>query len=183
MWNPDQKQTIDFYDSWQKMPDNIVHENGFKAEWEMFIRHVVEDAPFKNTLVEGAKGVQLVECCPSELEGTALGRRSGAQDLRGGNMSIIVPLPAADGRLAPYPCPTPRTFPIASRGRLNRVALAAAHVVADPHADIDPWLQAAPDWERTIAYREYLWDLGLGGRRGDGTAQRGRGSTGRWPWS
>jgi predicted dehydrogenase len=62
VWNPDQKQTIDFYDSWQKMPDNIVYENGFKAEWEMFIRHVVEDAPFKHSLIEGAKGVQLVEC-------------------------------------------------------------------------------------------------------------------------
>ena len=62
VWNPDQKQTIDFYDSWQKMPDNVTYENGFKAEWEMFIRHVVEDAPFKHSLVEGAKGVQLVEC-------------------------------------------------------------------------------------------------------------------------
>ena len=62
VWNPDEKQTIDFYESWQKMPDNVVYENGFKAEWEMFIRHVVEDAPFKHTLIEGAKGVQLVEC-------------------------------------------------------------------------------------------------------------------------
>src|SRR5215475_8667235 len=62
VWNPDEKQTIDFYQSWQKMPDNVVYENGFKAEWEMFIRHVVEDAPFNHTLVEGAKGVQLVEC-------------------------------------------------------------------------------------------------------------------------
>jgi predicted dehydrogenase len=62
VWNPDEKQTIDFYSSWQRMPDNVVYENGFKAEWEMFIRHVVEDAPFKHTLVEGAKGVQLVEC-------------------------------------------------------------------------------------------------------------------------
>ena len=62
VWNPDQKQTIDFYDSWQKVPDNVVYDNGFKAEWEMFIRHVVEDAPFPHTLVEGAKGVQLVEC-------------------------------------------------------------------------------------------------------------------------
>src|SRR5499427_843126 len=62
VWNPDQKQTIDFYDSWQKMPDNISYENGFKAEWEMFIRHVVEDAPFPHALIEGAKGVQLVEC-------------------------------------------------------------------------------------------------------------------------
>jgi predicted dehydrogenase len=62
VWNPDQKQTIDFYSSWQKMPDNISYENGFKAEWEMFIRHVVEDAPFPHALIEGAKGVQLVEC-------------------------------------------------------------------------------------------------------------------------
>jgi predicted dehydrogenase len=62
VWNPDERQTIDFYDGWQRMPDNVSYENGFKAEWEMFIRHVVEDAPFKHTLVEGAKGVQLVEC-------------------------------------------------------------------------------------------------------------------------
>src|SRR5262247_2454405 len=62
VWNPDQKQTIDFYDGWQKMPDNVAYENGFKAEWEMFIRHVVEDAPFPHALIEGAKGVQLVEC-------------------------------------------------------------------------------------------------------------------------
>jgi predicted dehydrogenase len=62
VWNPDQKQTIDFYNTWQPVPDNAVHENGFKAQWEMFIRHVAEDAPYKYTLREGAKGVQLVEC-------------------------------------------------------------------------------------------------------------------------
>ncbi|QCK88146.1 Gfo/Idh/MocA family oxidoreductase [Phreatobacter aquaticus] len=62
VWNPDQKQSIDFRSTWQKMPDNQVYENGFKAQWEMFIRHVVEDAPYSYTLVEGAKGVQLVEC-------------------------------------------------------------------------------------------------------------------------
>ena len=43
------------------MPDNAVYDNGFKAEWELFIRHVCEDAPFKWTLAEGAKGVQLAE--------------------------------------------------------------------------------------------------------------------------
>ncbi len=48
-----------------------------------------------------------------------------------------------------------------------------------PHADIDPWLQAAPDWERTIAYREYLWDLGLGVAEAMDTAQRGMGLD--WP--
>jgi predicted dehydrogenase len=62
VWNPDEKQTIDFYGTWQPVPDNLVYGNGFKAQWEMFIRHVAEDAPYKYTLLEGAKGVQLVEC-------------------------------------------------------------------------------------------------------------------------
>ena len=62
VWNPDQKQTIEFYDGWQPVPDNVIYDNGFKAQWEMFIRHVVEDAPYNHTLIEGAKGVQLVEC-------------------------------------------------------------------------------------------------------------------------
>jgi predicted dehydrogenase len=62
VWNPDQKQTIDFRSTWQKMPDNTVYDNGFKTQWEMFIRHVVEDAPYRYGLIEGAKGVQLVEC-------------------------------------------------------------------------------------------------------------------------
>jgi predicted dehydrogenase len=62
VWNPDQKQTIDFYGTWQPVPDNTVHDNGFKTQWEMFIQHVAEDAPYKYTLREGAKGVQLVEC-------------------------------------------------------------------------------------------------------------------------
>jgi predicted dehydrogenase len=61
VWNPDVKQSIDFYESWQEVPDNQVFDNGFKAEWEMFIRHVCEGAPFMWNLVEGAKGVQLAE--------------------------------------------------------------------------------------------------------------------------
>ncbi len=61
VWNPDQKQTIDFYSTWQPVPDNQPVDNGFKTQWEAFIRHVVEDAPFSHGLIEGAKGVQLVE--------------------------------------------------------------------------------------------------------------------------
>jgi predicted dehydrogenase len=62
VWNPDEKQTIDFYAGWQQMPDTRVYDNGFKLQWEAFIRHVVENAPYRNSLIEGAKGVQLVEC-------------------------------------------------------------------------------------------------------------------------
>ena len=62
VWNPDEKRTHDFYADWQKLPENTVYDNGFKEQWEMFIRHVCEDAPYKYTLLEGAKGVQLAEC-------------------------------------------------------------------------------------------------------------------------
>ena len=59
VWNPDVPQTIDFYETWDEVPDNVVYDNGFKVQWEMFLRHIVEDAPWTYTLAEGAKGVQL----------------------------------------------------------------------------------------------------------------------------
>jgi predicted dehydrogenase len=62
VWNPDLRQPMDFFDHWQDVPDTRVAENGFKVQWERFIRHVVADAPFSWDLLEGAKGVQLVEC-------------------------------------------------------------------------------------------------------------------------
>jgi predicted dehydrogenase len=61
VWNPDVKQTTNFFDQWQEVPDTEFYDNGFKIQWEHFIRHVVEDAPYRWTLPEGAKGVQLVE--------------------------------------------------------------------------------------------------------------------------
>jgi predicted dehydrogenase len=61
VWNPDIKQTMNFFDQWQEVPDSQFYDNGFKIQWEHFIRHVIEDAPYKWTLPEGAKGVQLVE--------------------------------------------------------------------------------------------------------------------------
>ena len=59
VWNPDQPQTIDFFDTWDEVPETQVYDNGFKIQWEMFLRHVLEDAPWRYTLDEGAKGVQL----------------------------------------------------------------------------------------------------------------------------
>src|SRR5260370_9912839 len=90
-------------------------------------------------------------------------------------MSIMLPLPQPDGTLASYTLSSAAQFPDKATRPLNRVALAAAHVVADPKPDIDPLLNAAPDWERTIAYRHYLWDLGLGVPEAMDTAQRGMG--------
>jgi predicted dehydrogenase len=61
VWNPDIPQPIKFSETWSEVPDSTSYENGFKAEWEMFIRHLYDGAPFKWTLLEGAKGVQLAE--------------------------------------------------------------------------------------------------------------------------
>ena len=61
VWNPDLPQPIDFFAGWQEVPDSAAFDNAFKAQWELFIRHVVEDAPFPWNLRAGAKGVQLVE--------------------------------------------------------------------------------------------------------------------------
>ncbi len=61
VWNPDEPRAMNFYNDWVDVPDNEVFDNGFKVHWEMFIRHLFEDAPWKYTLLEGAKGVQLAE--------------------------------------------------------------------------------------------------------------------------
>jgi predicted dehydrogenase len=61
VWNPDVQGRHDFYSDWQPVPDNTTFDNGFKVQWEMFIRHVLEGSPFKYTLLEGAKGLQLAE--------------------------------------------------------------------------------------------------------------------------
>lgn len=61
IWNPDVAQPINSFDGWQKMPDAITYDNAFKVQWELFLKHVVDDEPFTWTLLEGAKGVQLAE--------------------------------------------------------------------------------------------------------------------------
>ncbi len=61
VWNPDEERTHDFRADWQEVPETQPYPNGFRSQWEMFIRHVAEDAPFPYTLREGAKGLQLVE--------------------------------------------------------------------------------------------------------------------------
>lgn len=86
-------------------------------------------------------------------------------------------LPTADRRLAAYRVKN-APLPMPAKGEtptLNRVAYAAAHLVADPLADVDPWLDVAVDWDRTLAFRHHLWDLGLGIAEAMDTAQRGMG--------
>ncbi len=60
VWNPDVPQTMNFFDQWEEVPD-VGSENGFKIQWEDFIRHVAADTPWHHGLIEGVKGVQLAE--------------------------------------------------------------------------------------------------------------------------
>jgi predicted dehydrogenase len=61
VWNPDIPNPIDFFASWQKVPEQRQYDNAFKAQWELFLRHVAREEPFPWSLREGAKGVQLAE--------------------------------------------------------------------------------------------------------------------------
>ena len=61
VWNPDISNPIDFYNTWSKMPEQETFDNAFKAQWELFLKHLVCDTPFPWNLLEGAKGVQLAE--------------------------------------------------------------------------------------------------------------------------
>ncbi|EJC74844.1 dihydrodipicolinate synthase family protein [Rhizobium hidalgonense] len=91
--------------------------------------------------------------------------------------TINLPL---DGKIVPYMLTgTPIELKKREAKSFPRIAFAAAHVVADPLADNDPWLTPAIDWERTLAFRHRLWDLGLGVAEAMDTAQRGMGLG--WP--
>jgi len=61
VWNPDVPSPLDYYDRWELVPDNLEYGNAFKAQWELFLRHIVGDGRFPWTLEEGARGVQLAE--------------------------------------------------------------------------------------------------------------------------
>ena len=84
-------------------------------------------------------------------------------------------LPISDGTLLPFTTSMPQDFPTRTNRPFNRIAYAAAHVVADPLADLDPWLETAIDWDATIAYRTKLFGLGLGVAEAMDTAHRGTG--------
>ena len=60
-WNPDIPNPLNFYEGWQKVPEQDTFDNAFKRQWELFLRHVVKDEPFRWDLMEAAKGVQLAE--------------------------------------------------------------------------------------------------------------------------
>jgi predicted dehydrogenase len=78
VWNPDLPATHGFRGQWQDVPDNDDFDNGFKVQWEMFVRHVTEDAPFPHDFAAGARGVRVAE---AGLRSSAEGRRIDLEPL------------------------------------------------------------------------------------------------------
>ena len=194
VWNPDVRQPLNFFEHWQMVPEYANFDNGFKLQWEAFIRHLCEDAPYKWTLLEGAKGVQLVECRCGLFERAPLGRCAGAQGVTERNKEHImnapekishsIKLPTNKGQLENFVLSAPRDFPAKPARAFTRIAYSAAHVVANPLAANDPWLDCSIDWDATMRYRRHLWSLEIGMAEAMDTAQRQHPAwTGRLRWS
>jgi hypothetical protein len=94
-------------------------------------------------------------------------------------MAATVRLPHADRSIHDYRLGPAAAFPAPDGPIGSRIGFAAVHVVADPLAAVNPTLDVAVDWDTTLAYRRYLWSLGLAVAEAMDTSQRGMG----FPWS
>ena len=126
VWNPDLADSHDYDGDWIEVPDNDVFENGFKTQWEQFIRHVVEDAPHQYDFLAGARGVLLAE---AGLESSRTGARIAIPDRRPRRMTQLTLLLRRRGdRRAPAtrrgarvrPPALPAGIPHRLRGRARR---------------------------------------------------------------
>ena len=169
MWNPDLPTADDFRTSGSRCPTTRALDNGFRVQWEQFLRHVVEGAPFGRDFWRAPRGVQLAEL---GLQSAREGRRVEVPEL--------APVTSRSGcpdrrRPCGRGCATRRRWPRPRRRRTPGVAYAAAHVVADPLADNTAGAPPALDWDATLAFRHHLWSHGLGVADAMDTAQRGMG--------
>jgi hypothetical protein len=104
---------------------------------------------------------------------------SGGQDRGKEDALINLKLPRADGALEWFELSDASPYPLVAHGAFPRIAYAAAHVVLDPLRVADPWGRPAIDWDRTMAFRDHLWDLGFRVAEAMDTSQRGMGLD--WP--
>jgi hypothetical protein len=147
-------------------------------QWEDFIRHVAADGPWHHGLIEASKAFSLPSSvCRAGKNGAGWTCRTS--NYREQAVATLV-LPTANRRLESYTTGELFIFHDKYITKIfNLIAFAAAHVMADPLADTDSLLDTAIDWEKTVHFRHYLWDLGLGVAEAMDTAQRGGGLD--WP--
>jgi hypothetical protein len=143
VWNPDQPQTMNFFDQLAGSARQQAFDNGFKTQWEMFIRHVAEDAPYRGTCWKAPRACSWSSCALQswkERRWVDVPALKIASDPSHATMHDCA-CPPPPARWSPTRT-RPEAFPARGERPFNRVAFSAAHVVADPRADIDPWLTA-----------------------------------------
>ena len=131
VWNPDVENPFRFREHWQDVPDNQVFDNGFKVQWEMFLRHVAEDAPFPHDFRRRRAGRAAGGAGTEILAGTSLDRCAGTESM---SVDNSVKLVRPDGSLYNYSPTREPLVPARQNAFTTRVAFAAAHVVVDPFA-------------------------------------------------
>ena len=185
VWNPDLAETHDYAADWMEVPDNDAFENGFKTQWEQFIRHVVEDAPHEFDFLAGARGVRLAEAGLQSSRTGAACRPARARPLSRHRCAELAEWRRRDdvrrrcrrrrrgltaGSSPRAPALRRPTAPLRSR-----VAYAAAHVVPRVAGENVPGAPADIDWDATLAFRHHVWSWGLGVADAMDTAQRNMG--------
>ena len=178
VWNPDLPTDEDFRGQWEDVPDNEEFGNGFRAQWERFLRDVDAGRPHHYDLAAGRPR-------PAARRGRT------AVVARGTAGGAVTPQRHDDARhrhdpdrrrraASPSHLREPRALDRRTRSPFrSRVAFAAAHVVADPHGENVPGAPAALDWDSTLAFRRHLFRYGFGVAEAMDTAQRNMGLD--WP--
>ena len=171
-WNPDLPDPIAHRESWIEVPATEPPENGFKLQWEAFLRHVVLDEPFPWDFVEGARGVQLTSWPSSR------GRSDAGSTCRSSRCERRGAHPAARGRLSgDVHAGAARAAAGAGRRAALACLYAAAHVVADPLAGGDP---TGP---RSWTGRRRSRSGGTCGRTGCASPRRWTPRSAAWAWT
>ena len=169
VWNPDVPQTIDFYDTWQKVPGQP------RLRQRVQGRVGAVPAPRRRRRHRSAGTCSRApRACSSPSSGlqswarAPRGRRAGARRLT--STMPTLSLPRADGTLADVHAARRRDVDAARGARPRGIASRSRPRTSSPirARAIDPWLDAAIDWDATLAYRRHLWSLGLRRRRSDG---------------
>ncbi len=179
VWNPDLPDPLDYPAMWTDVPDNMDMDNGFKAQWELFLRDAARGRPFAWDLFAGARGVQLAELGDAVLgrgpprrgpaAPVALGREPGPEHRAGstGRVPDMAARIALPGRAEPLEISPPGWAPGYPPPASRRV-YAAAHVASVDSGDLI-------DWEATLRFRDHLWAHGFAVAEAMDTAQRGMG--------
>ena len=176
VWNPDQPQSIDFYAAGTRCRTTSSTTTASRLQWEMFLRHLVEDAPWKLHAGRGRQGRPAGRARAEKLADAPLAGRAGAGALRW--LCCASRPPTAGSR--PTATAAPPVRAAANGTPFNRTAYAAAHVVADPLADGDPWLDAGDRLGHDDRASATISGIsGLGVAEAMDTAQRGMGLG--WP--